>query len=205
MNKYYQLATSSAENYIKFIVHSQYPFMINRAIGNKLVNSDVGESVLADAVYAAYQSNPAVFENTMDFTVQTSKHLNPEVNEAIEMLKANANKPQLLYSQSGGSGSGAGSGNGGSGAGTGGGNGAGGWSSTNTDSAISLGGSILGFFGALFGGGGTPQPGGDTPTPPTPKPDDNPETNYTPYVFGGIAILIVIIVIVLLYLKSKGK
>jgi hypothetical protein len=207
-NKFYNYATSSFENYVRFIVHSQYPHMINSAIGARLVNSSVTEDDLADSLIAAFEVQSPVFDNVMDFELQTSPGLAPGVNEAIQMLKAKVPQIQMKKTlayfcdpnfsgalspeQEAAVNSGACEQSGG-------------WSTENTNTAIGIAGQIFGAVTGWFEGKDTPPANTGGPDNPKPDPTNGADTDYMPYVFGGSALLIIIIVAVLLYLKTKGK
>lgn len=181
--------------------------MINRAIGNKLVNSSVGEEGLYNALLEAAKVNSPVFANTMEFEMQTSPSLNDEANEAIAMLKAARVAPQMsqqrpafcsptfqgpltpeqqLAVDNGACEAGSN------------------WTPENTTTALGTLAAIFSGITGLFGNGGNDGPPAVGDNSDTDKaPAAGTDVDYMPWVFGGSALLIIIIVGVLLYLKAK--
>lgn len=190
MNSYYKEAISSPATSLQFIVDTQYDSILTRAIGARIVNSNVGPKNLYDVIRQLIDDNQvAQVNNLFDFQPST-EGLTPEIAEAVNMFvaKANNNGGMVRSVAPGADGS----------------NGAGGgfsWSSSNTDSAI---GTFCQIFSSLWGtfmGGGN-----DSPAPtPTPSPSQTPDApkNYTPWLIGGGALLVIIIIVAVVYSKRK--
>lgn len=200
MNSYYKQAISSPAASLQFIVDTQYDSVLTRAIGARIVNSNVGPKNLYDVIRQLIDDNQvAQVNNLFDFQPST-EGLTPEIAEAVNMFvaKANNNGGMVRSVSPGGGGGGVGGG--------GGSNGAGGgfnWSSSNTDSAINTFGQIFTNLWGTFMGGGNDSPAPtDTPTD-TPTPPPGAPKNYTPWLIGGGAVLVIIIIVAVVYFKRK--
>lgn len=203
----YNTAVSSEEHLLSFIVDTQYPTLITRAISATLVTTNVGEEALYDALEAAAKSGSPVFDYVLDFPLETSDHLSPAANETITMINARLRAGQRRSSQQAPSycdpsftgplsptqQSNCDNFNANSGGG-------GGLSSSNIDGLITAGGAILAFFGNMFGN--EPDENSTTNPPPatTPPPEDSDNTLW--YV-GAAVVAILIMVGVILYVKKK--
>lgn len=186
MNSYYKEAISSPAASLQFIVDTQYDTILTRAIGARIVNSNVGPKNLYDVIRQLIDDNQvAQVNNLFDFQPST-EGLTPEIAEAVNMFVAKANNNGgMVRSVAPGSGSGSGSG----------------WDSSNTNSALNTFGDIFSsIWGTIMGGGN------DSPAPsptPTPAPVADPPKNYTPWFIGGGAFLVIIIIVAVVYFKRK--
>ena len=180
MNATYQKAVSSPTKMVQFLVDTQYDQVLTRAIGGKVVNSDVGrEALFTEIMQIAGSGNTDLFGYLFTFPLQTSASNTAEANEAIEMLKAQMNRKALS---------------------TGPDSNPSGWSSQNTSDAINIFGQIFNTVSGFFTEG-SPQPTPD----PTPGPGDQqqqPPVNYTPWIFGGVGALVIIVILVIVLRKK---
>lgn len=188
MNQYYQQAISSPAASLQFIVDTQYDTVLTRAIGARIVNSNVGAKNLYDVIRQLIDDNQvAQVNNLFDFQPST-EGLPPEIAQAVNMFVAlgQNSAPRMLRSQT------SGGANGGSGSG---------WDSSNTNSLLNTFSNLFGpIMDAITGGGN------DSPAPtPTPSPSPTPDApkNYTPWLIGGGALLVIIIIVAVVYFKRK--
>lgn len=221
MKEQFNYAISSPDAFLQFLCDYQYDVLIERAIGLQIVNSNVGSENLYNALLATQTASPNTFAQAINFNLKELPSNSAEENALVSLVKEyiSVSQPKMRRSLPGfcsptfqgpltpeqqaaidnGACDGGGSG----------------WTSENTNTAIEAAGDILNFFGNLFGGGfgsgsgtGTGSGSGSGSGTGTGNGSGNGNqgggtTDYLPWVFGGIAVLIVIIVIVLLYLKSK--
>jgi hypothetical protein len=168
---------------VQFLVDTQYDQVLTRAIGGKVVNSDVGrEALFTEIMQIAGSGNTDLFGYLFTFPLQTSASNTAETNEAIEMLKAQMNRKALSTDPATSNPSG--------------------WSSQNTSDAINIFGQIFNTVSGFFTEG-SPQP----TTNPAPGPGDQQQqtpTNYTPWIIGGVGVLIIVIILVIVLRKKAG-
>lgn len=211
----YKQVTSSPSALIQFYVDTQYPEMINRAISVNLVNSDVGEENLYNELMRPDVIGSPQYNEILNFQPTESVALSAEANQVIRRLNA-VTAPRALMSQStpyfcNPSFQGEltmeqqfavanGACNGPEGNGLSGDN-----IADITQTAGGILDTIFDFVDGITGGGNQPPAdgGGDNQNNNGNQGSGN-DTNYTPWVFGGIALLIIIIVAVILYQKTKG-
>lgn len=188
MNKVLQKATSSPEAALQFIVDTQYDVLLSRAIGSKVVNSDVGRENLFNSLTQIAGSGQVELFNYILGGDISYDGLTPEAQEALEWANRKAATPngQLWLQRSETLGNG----------------GNGGWTSQNTDSAFSA-------FGALIAGLSGLWSGNDAPPPPTggsggsqPPAPGTGFASYMPWVLGIVGVLIVAIVVVVALRKK---
>lgn len=176
---------------MQFIVDTQYDVLLSRAIGSKVVNSDVGRENLFNSLTQIAGSEQVELFNYILGGDISYDGLTPEAQEALEWANRKAATPngQLSLQRSETLGNG----------------GNGGWTSQNTDSAFAA-------FAALYGGLSGLWSGNDAPPPPTggsgggvfhaSTAADSGLDYYLPWVLGIVGVLIVAIVVVVALRKK---
>lgn len=190
MNKILTRATSSPDAALQFIVDTQYDTILARAIGGKVVNSDVGRENLFNSVKSVAESGQTELFNYLLGGDLSMEGLSPEAQEALQWARNKAATPagqlQLKRNETAANG------------------GNGGWTSENTSSALAAFGSLMGGILGMFGGDAPEAPvSGNNGQPETPAPGtEGGFEKYMPWVLGGIAVLIVAVVVVLALRKK---
>lgn len=206
----YQTALSSPNAYLQFLCDYQYDLILERAIGANIVNSNVGEENLYNALISVKNNSPETLKVIMNFPLSPIPSNSAAENALVEKIASLGKSPRfsakkqlasfcspdftgpLTYDQQQAISNGA--------CNTDDGNGLN-WTSENTSTAISVLGDIFGTVGDWFGK--KPPAPDDTTTTPTEFEGEEP-TDYMPWVFAGVAVLVVVVVAVILYSKRKG-
>ena len=189
----YEEITSSPNDLLSFIVATQYDRIINRAIGAKVVNSDVGPENLYNAlmeIAASDDQNQLAY--LLDFQMEPDVDNSPEANAAIAQInnliavrpkrQEQRSTPYYCTAQFTGplsveqqthceelanANQGSNSGQ---------------WSAENTNAAFNAFGAIFGFVSNFFGGsdeGTSPGPGNDNNNNNN-NQNNNGDTDYMP-------------------------
>jgi hypothetical protein len=187
-NKIFEKATSSPEGALQFIVDTQYDSILERAIGAKVVNSDVGREALFNVLVDLVQANDINMFNYLLGGEVTYDGLTQDVQDTLKWACEKAKTPALqrkMQQTEGASGSG--------------------WTSDNTNAALEAFAALAGGFLSLFGnnepapsGGGSGSGSGTT----APAPSGGQSSSWVPWAIGiGIAVLIVTVIVVLVRKK----
>jgi hypothetical protein len=190
MNEVLKKAQSSPEAALQLIVDTQYDSILERALGAKIVNSDVGRENLYMMVLKLAQTGDMANLNYVLGGQVDYDGLPADYADALRYALSKSNTPagQLRMARMETAGNG--------------GNGGNGWSSSNTNTAINALSGLIGTIGGWFTGdepapAPTPGPGG-----PVPGPAQAPQTDYMPWILGGAALLIIAVVVIVLLRKK---
>lgn len=175
-------ATSSPDAALQFIVDTQYDSILTRAIGAKVVNSDVGPEQLYEELKKLVSAGDiATFNELLGGDVDMDG-LSPAAQGAMQWALDKARTPdvqlRMMRSEQQGGGSG--------------------WTPENTNSALSAFTALVGGIIGLFGPEAPADNGSGNNSGPSAPVAQAPQTNWLPWVIGGgMALLLVVMVVVL--------
>ena len=200
----YQYALSSPNAFLQFLCDYQYDTLLERSIGASIVNSNVGEENLYNALLAVKDNSPETFATILNFPLAESSANTAQENALVQRVAARSNGPKMRRSlpyfcdsnftgpltpeQQEAIDGGACESNSI-------------WNADSTNTALGILGTITTLLGGIFGGGNDNPPPDNTDNPPPVVVDESPD--YLPWVFAGVAVLVIVIVAVLLYRKRK--
>jgi len=207
----YQIAISSPNAYLQFLCDYQYDLILERAIGANIVNSNVGEENLYNALISVKNNSPETLKVIMNFPLSSIPSNNASENALVQKIAGLSKSPTtakrvqlapfcspdfegpLTYDQQQAISNGA--------CNTGGGGGLD-WTSDNTSTALNVLGDIFGTVSDWFGK--KPPAPVDTTDPNNKPVEEDEPTDFMPWVFAGVAVLVIVVVAVILYKKRKG-